>query len=219
MSSKPEKLVTTGLSEVAPATDAGLEKFLNELHTRPIGPSAMDIYWSSRKADLPPATEQSSVWSKNNTVPLTLDSYSKSTITAQSSSEKDTQTGQSETGLFAPWVKQSLPSGSKAETYDDGKAPLAQLPWAAVEALSRVQMYGHKKYKDFNNYRKGMEVTRNLSCALRHIKEYLEGHDQDKESGESPLAHAMTRIAFVLQNQADGTAIDDRYKPGLERYQ
>jgi hypothetical protein len=73
-------------------------------------------------------------------------------------------------------------------------------------------LYGHKKYKDFNNYRKGMEVSRNLSCALRHIEEYLSGHDKDAESGESPLAHAMCRIAFVLQNLHDGTAVDDRYK-------
>jgi hypothetical protein len=108
----------------------------------------------------------------------------------------------------------SLPNRStnKALTYDDGKAPLANLPWAAVEQLSLVQAYGHKKYKDFNNYRKGMEVTRNLSCALRHIKDYLEGHDVDKESGLNPLAHAMCRVAFVLQNIADSKAIDDRYK-------
>jgi hypothetical protein len=100
----------------------------------------------------------------------------------------------------------------KALTYDGGKAPLAQLPWAAIEELSLVQLYGHQKYKDFNNYRKGMEVSRNLSCALRHIKEYMEGHDVDAESGRNPLAHALCRIAFVLQNLHDGTAIDDRYK-------
>jgi hypothetical protein len=90
---------------------------------------------------------------------------------------------------------------SKAKTYDDGKAPLANLPWAAVREMSMVQAYGHKKYGDFNNYKKGMEVSRNLSCALRHIAEYMEGHNQDAESGLNPLAHAMCRIA-----------IDDRYK-------
>lgn len=100
----------------------------------------------------------------------------------------------------------------KALTFDDGKLPLANLPWAAIEGLSKVQAYGHGKYKDFNNYRKGMEVSRNLSCALRHIKEYLEGHDVDAESGCHPLEHAMARVAFVLQNIAERTAIDDRYK-------
>lgn len=101
----------------------------------------------------------------------------------------------------------------KAATYDDGKAPLATLPWAAIDQMSYVQAYGHKKYGDFYNYRKGMEVSRNLSCALRHIRDYMNGHDKDHESGLNPLAHAMCRLAFVLQNLEDGTARDDRYKP------
>ena len=101
---------------------------------------------------------------------------------------------------------------NKAKTYDEGKLPLANLPWAAIDALSTVQQYGHGKYGDFNNYRKGMEVTRNLSCALRHIRDYLTGHNTDAESGCHPLAHALCRIAFVIQNLKDGVAIDDRYK-------
>lgn len=100
----------------------------------------------------------------------------------------------------------------KAKTYDQGKLPLANLPWAAIDAMNEVQAYGHKKYGDFYNYKKGMEVTRNLSCALRHIRDYLIGHDVDHESGLNPLAHALCRIAFVLENLKDNTAIDDRYK-------
>ena len=100
---------------------------------------------------------------------------------------------------------------NKAETYDEGKEPLAWLPWAAIDELSKAQVYGHGKYKDFNNYRKGMEVSRNLSCALRHIRDYLSGSDRDIESGLNPLAHAICRIAFVLQNIHDGVEIDDRY--------
>lgn len=101
----------------------------------------------------------------------------------------------------------------KAKTYDEGKLPLARLPWAAIDKMNEVQAYGHKKYLDFDNYRKGMEVSRNLSCALRHIRDYINGHDIDHESGLNPLAHAMCRLAFVLQNLNDGVAIDDRYKP------
>ncbi len=99
-----------------------------------------------------------------------------------------------------------------AKTYDDGKEPLAVLPWAAIDELALVQAYGHKKYGDFYNYRKGMEVSRNLSCAIRHIRDYMEGADEDHESGCHPLGHALTRIAFVLQNIADGVEIDDRYR-------
>lgn len=110
----------------------------------------------------------------------------------------------------------SLSEPQKAKTYDNGKAPLAYIPWAAVREMAQVQAYGHKKYHDWNNYRKGMEVGRNLSCAIRHIAEFMDGTDLDAESGRSHLAHAMCRLAFVLQNQADGTAIDDRYKGGAK---
>lgn len=109
-------------------------------------------------------------------------------------------------------AKVELPDDGKAKTYDDGKPPLAWLPWAGIRAVADVQAYGHSKYHDFNNYRKGMEVSRNLSCAMRHIGEYMEGNDLDKESKKGHLAHAACRILFVIQNLSDGTAIDDRYK-------
>lgn len=112
---------------------------------------------------------------------------------------------------FAP-LTGDVNLATKAKTYDDGKLPLAWLPWDAIRAMNAVQQYGHAKYLDFNNFRKGMEVSRNLSCALRHISEYMEGADNDHESGLNHLAHAMCRLAFVLQNLKDGTAIDDRYK-------
>jgi len=106
---------------------------------------------------------------------------------------------------------------AKAATYDDGKPPLANLPPAALREISMVQAYGHHKYRDFNNYRKGMEVSRNLSCALRHIYEFMDGNTFDGESGRSHLAHAACRLMFVLQNQADGTAIDDRYQKPVDK--
>ena len=104
------------------------------------------------------------------------------------------------------------PGKDVAKTYDEGKEPLAWLPWAAITELAKVQQYGHTKYKDFNNYKKGLEVSRNLSCALRHIRDYLSGVDVDAESGLHPLSHALCRIAFILQNIHDRVEIDDRYK-------
>jgi hypothetical protein len=99
----------------------------------------------------------------------------------------------------------------KALTNDKGKAPLAMLPWAGIEEVALVQAYGNEKYGDFYNFRKGMEVCRHLSCAIRHISKYLTGEATDPESGRPHLAHAACRILYVLQNQHDGTAIDDRY--------
>lgn len=100
----------------------------------------------------------------------------------------------------------------KAKTYDDGKPPLANLPPEGIRQVAMVQEYGHKKYKDFNNYRKGMEVSRQLSCAMRHIMAYMDGFDLDNESHLSHISHAACRLMFALQNIHDGTLIDDRYK-------
>lgn len=100
----------------------------------------------------------------------------------------------------------------RAKTNDGGKPPLAHLPWKAIREVSQVQLFGHKKYEDFHNYKKGMEVSRHLSCATRHIADFMDGNDLDTESGRNHLAHAACRLLFVLENLADGTAIDDRYK-------
>jgi hypothetical protein len=100
----------------------------------------------------------------------------------------------------------------KAKTYDEGKAPLAWLPWGALKEVALVQKYGHDKYGEFSNYKKGMEESRNISCAIRHLAAYMSGETYDSESLRTHLAHAACRILFVLENQADGVAIDDRYQ-------
>lgn len=99
-----------------------------------------------------------------------------------------------------------------AKTYDENKPPLAWLPPEGIRAVARVQAYGHKKYGQFSNFRKGLEVSRNASCAMRHILAFMDGEDFDIESNESHIAHAATRLMFILQNIKDGVAIDDRYK-------
>lgn len=102
------------------------------------------------------------------------------------------------------------PAPEKAKTNDEGKPPLARLPWKALREVSLVQQYGFQKYGCWDNWRKGMEVSRNLSCSMRHVADYLDGADMDSESGKSHLAHAACRILFTIENLIDGTAIDDR---------
>jgi dATP/dGTP diphosphohydrolase len=106
--------------------------------------------------------------------------------------------------LFAPVVKSAL-------TYDDGKPPLATLPWKALREVALVQAYGAKKYHAYN-WKDGMEATRNASCAIRHIADYLDGRDEDAESKRHALGHAACRILFLLENIIEGTVKDDRYK-------
>ncbi len=116
-----------------------------------------------------------------------------------------------ETNWYAGDVKW-INEPNKAKTDDGAKPPLAHLPWKALREVSHVQAYGKDKYGDFHNYRKGMEISRNLSCACRHIADFMDGQDNDEETKRSHLASAATRILFALQNHLEGTASDDRYK-------
>ncbi len=100
----------------------------------------------------------------------------------------------------------------KAKTDDRNKPPLALLPTEGIRAVARVQAFGASKYGDYFNYMNGMELSRNLSCAMRHIMAFMDGEDNDIESGQNHLAHAACRLMFAIQNIKDRTAIDDRYK-------
>lgn len=100
----------------------------------------------------------------------------------------------------------------RAKTWDDGKPPLALLPSEGVRQVALVQAYGAKKYGSFHDYRSGMEASRTMSCAIRHIMAFMDGEDLDPESGHPHLAHAATRLLFAIQNIKDGTIEDDRFK-------
>lgn len=109
---------------------------------------------------------------------------------------------------------QIVPEKEIAKTNDEGKPPLAMLPSAGIRAVAQVQSFGHKKYHDFHNFRKGIQHSRAISCAIRHLMAHMDGESKDPESGELHLAHAACRILFLIQNINDKTDIDDRFKKG-----
>jgi len=59
---------------------------------------------------------------------------------------------------------------------------------------------------------KGISRRENLEELINAARQF---EWEEDESGMNPLAHAMCRIAFVLQNIHEGTAIDDRYKKDI----
>lgn len=63
-----------------------------------------------------------------------------------------------------------------------------------------------------NNWRKGMEWSRMVDAALRHLGAWNEGEDLDPESGISHLAHCLCCIIFLLWYSLNGKGTDDRWK-------
>ena len=95
--------------------------------------------------------------------------------------------------------------------FDTGKVPLDLIPRSALMGLGEVLQMGAEKYGR-HNYRKGMEWSRLVAAALRHLSSWNEGESLDPESGKSHLKHAMCCLAFLVEYEEKGIGTDDRYK-------
>lgn len=99
---------------------------------------------------------------------------------------------------------------------DAGKADISLIPLSALEVEARGFMLGEQKYGRYN-YCKGMEATRLVGAALRHLLKWQEGEDLDTESGFSHLGHVRCCMAMLIETQRLGTLIDNRYPQKKEQ--
>lgn len=98
----------------------------------------------------------------------------------------------------------------KGTKYDVGKPKLALIPPIAERLEGMALTYGEDKYGK-HNYQQGLEALRLLSAAKRHISEWIDGNEVDEESGIHHLGHARANLGMLLQLQATGRLIDDRW--------
>ncbi len=61
------------------------------------------------------------------------------------------------------------------------------------------------------NWAKGIQHSRLLGAALRHILAYNSGEDLDPESGITHVAHAACNLMFLLWMQKHKPELDDRW--------
>jgi len=87
-----------------------------------------------------------------------------------------------------------------ASRYNEGKALLSYnlLSEAVTIAESRVWEYGAQKYAA-GNWTQGQPVMSASDSLLRHLTAFLNGEDNDPESGLPHVAHVMT-CAKILAN-------------------
>lgn len=98
---------------------------------------------------------------------------------------------------------------STAVKHDDGKYDPTMLSLEMLELVSRVRMFGSNKYSR-NNWKNGFKATRSLAAALRHIYAYLNGEDNDPESGLSHLGHAICSLEHEIYRSKHHPELDDR---------
>lgn len=93
---------------------------------------------------------------------------------------------------------------------DDNKYDPSMLTIEMIELVSRVRMFGAKKYARNNFKITGFKYTRSLAAALRHIFAYLNGEDNDPESGLSHLGHAICSLEHCIYDSVHHKENDDR---------
>jgi hypothetical protein len=98
---------------------------------------------------------------------------------------------------------------SDAKKFDSSKPPLGMIPTSALIEDALVLRFGAEKYGR-DNWRKGMDWSRLIDAALRHITAFNDGENRDPESGCHHLAHARCCLAFLLEYSATHPEKDDR---------
>ncbi len=94
--------------------------------------------------------------------------------------------------------------------FDTGKPPMELLSRVWLEGTANVLAYGAKKYAA-HNWRKGIQFSRLLGAAQRHILAFQDGEDTDPETGLSHLYHASCCLMFLSELNERMPQMDDRY--------
>ena len=99
--------------------------------------------------------------------------------------------------------------------HDQEKPKLSLLSALWLLGVGQVLTLGAKKYSA-HNWREGIEQSRLLSAALRHILAYQDGEDLDPETGLCHLYHASCCLMFAAELRITHPELDDRYRRGKE---
>jgi hypothetical protein len=103
----------------------------------------------------------------------------------------------------------SKPSNPK-DIIGSNKLPLSVVPTSTKAYLALGHSEGHIKY-GFVNFREAGVRTRIYIDALnRHIDRWMEGEEDDPETGVPHLANAITCLSIIIDAKECGKLIDDR---------
>lgn len=80
---------------------------------------------------------------------------------------------------------------------DAGKIRPTLVPVSAIRAIAAIREYGCLKYHDPENWKR-VEPERYKDAAYRHWLAYLDGEQNDIESGLPHLWHLACNIAFLI---------------------
>jgi hypothetical protein len=102
--------------------------------------------------------------------------------------------------------------GDQTLKKDAGKPRVDLLSRIALEGTAEVLGFGARKYAP-NGWRRGIEWSRVIGAALRHLLAFNAGEDIDPESGLPHIDHAACCVMFLQEFVRTRKDLDDRFKP------
>jgi hypothetical protein len=94
---------------------------------------------------------------------------------------------------------------------DNEKPPLDLVTLEFLIGTAQALAFGANKYGR-HNFKEGINYSRLIAAALRHINQYNAGLDNDEESGLSHLSHAAASLNMLMWMVKNKPELDDRYK-------
>lgn len=98
---------------------------------------------------------------------------------------------------------------------DQDKVMLQLVPVSLVKGVGTILTFGAQKYAP-RAWEKGFAWSRAFGALLRHLFDWWNGEDLDKETGKSHLWHAGCELAFLIEWETTHKELDDRPKKGGE---
>lgn len=95
--------------------------------------------------------------------------------------------------------------------HDQDKPPMDLIDNAFLIELSNVLGFGARKYAA-HNWRGGINYSRLIAAAYRHLGAINSGEDIDPESGLSHAGHLACCVMFLSKMMQTRPDLDDRYK-------
>jgi hypothetical protein len=110
---------------------------------------------------------------------------------------------------------QPTPGENPKARHGAAKSPLGLIPAPAEVAISEVFGLGAAKYGAYNWRETKVEAMTYAHAMRRHLAAWLDGENQDPESGQSHLAHVAACAAILLDAYAIGKIDDNRPPAGV----
>lgn len=95
--------------------------------------------------------------------------------------------------------------------YDNNKPSMSLIDPSFLVGLATVLDHGKEKY-GAHNWRNGINVSRLISSAYRHLGKVNEGEDLDDASGLEHVLHLACNAMFIYWTLKNRPEFDDRYR-------